>query len=68
MSFDPVLKAIKDNPALLDELRAAKTPRERHAILDGHGIEKPNLDSQYPERGTGGHSTPKISLAPGWTC
>ena len=49
MSFDPLLKAIKDNPALLDELRAAKTPRERHAILDAHGIEKPNLDSQYPD-------------------
>ena len=68
MSFDPLMKAIKDNPALLDELRAAKTPRERHAILDAHGIEKPDLDSQYPERGTGGHSTPKISLAPGRTC
>ena len=48
MSFDPLMKAIKDNPALLDELTAAKTPRERHAILDAHGIEKPNLDSQYP--------------------
>ena len=54
MSFDPVLKAIKDNPALLDELRAAKTPRERHAILDAHGIEKPDLDSQYPEAGATG--------------
>ena len=57
MSFDPVLKAIKDNPALLDELRAAKTPRERHAILDAHGIEKPNLDSQFPEAGAGPGST-----------
>ena len=47
MSFDPLMKAIKDNPALLDELRAAKTPRETHAILDAHGIEKPNLDSQF---------------------
>ena len=48
MSFDPLMKALKENPALLDELKAAKTPRERHAILDAHGIEKPDLDSQYP--------------------
>ena len=48
MSFDPLMNAIKDNPALLDELKAAKTPRDRHAILDAHGIEKPDLDSQYP--------------------
>ena len=51
MSFDPLMKAIKDNPALAEELKAAKTPRERHAILDAHGIEKPNLDSQFPEAG-----------------
>ena len=53
MSFDPLMKALKDNPALLDELKAAKTPRERHAILDAHGIEKPDLDSQYPWGGAG---------------
>ena len=51
MSFDPLMKAIKENPALAEELQAAKTPRERHAILDAHGIEKPNLDSQFPEAG-----------------
>ncbi len=49
MSFDPLMKALKDNPALAEELRNAKTPRERYAILDAHGIEKPNLDSQFPE-------------------
>ena len=49
MSFDPLMKAIKENPALTEELKNAKTPRERHAILDAHGIEKPNLDSQFPE-------------------
>ncbi len=57
MSFDPLMKAIKENPALAEELKAAKTPRERHAILDAHGIEKPNLDSQFPEAGAGGLST-----------
>ena len=51
MSFDPLMKAIKENPALAEELRNAKTPRERHAILDAHGIEKPDLDSQFPEAG-----------------
>ena len=51
MSFDPLMKAIKENPALAEELKNAKTPRERHAILDAHGIEKPNLDSQFPEAG-----------------
>ncbi len=54
MSFDPLMKALKENPALLDELKAAKTPRERHAILDAHGIEKPDLDSQYPQWGGSG--------------
>jgi len=51
MSFDPLMQALKENPALAEELKAAKTPRERHAILDAHGIEKPNLDSQFPEAG-----------------
>ena len=46
MSFDPLMKALKENPALAEELKNAKTPRERHAILDAHGIEKPNLDSR----------------------
>ena len=53
MSFDPLMKAFKENPALAEELKNAKTPRERHAILDAHGIEKPNLDSQFPEAGGG---------------
>ena len=56
MSFDPLMKAIKENPALAEELKNAKTPRERHAILDAHGIEKPNLDSQFPE--AGGYKSP----------
>ncbi len=59
MSFDPLMKALKDNPALAEELRNAKTPRERHAILDAHGIEKPGLDSQFPEASGG--------LEPGFT-
>ncbi len=51
MSFDPLIQALKDNPALAEELRNAKTPRERDAILDAHGIEKPGPDSQFPEAG-----------------
>ena len=54
MSFDPLMKAIKENPALAEELKNAQTPRERHAILEAHGIEKPNLDSQFPEAGGDG--------------
>ena len=53
MSFDPLMKALKENPALAEERKNAKTPRERHAILDAHGIEKPTLDSQFPEAGGG---------------
>ena len=62
MSFDPLMKAIKDNPALADELKAAKTPRERHAILDAHGIEKPTLDSQFPDE-SGGESFSSVMRA-----
>ena len=51
MSFDPLIKALEENPALAEELGNAETPRERDAILDAHGIEKPNLDSQFPEAG-----------------
>ena len=58
MSFDPLIKALEENPALAEELGNAKTPRERDAILDAHGIEKPNLDSQFLEAGGG--------LASGW--
>ena len=53
MSFDPLIKALEENPALAEELGNAKTPRERDAILDAHGIEKPTLDSQFPEAGGG---------------
>ena len=51
MSFDPLIKALEENPALAEELTNAKTPRERDAILDAHGIEKPGPDSQVPEGG-----------------
>jgi hypothetical protein len=54
MSFDPLIKALEENPALAEELGNAKTPRERDAILDAHGIEKPGPDSQFPE--AGGHT------------
>ena len=64
MSFDPLMKALKENPALAEELKNAKTPRERHAILDAHGIEKPNLDSQFPE--AGGRGAPPASISSGF--
>ncbi len=54
MSFDPLVKALEENPALAEELGNAKTPRELDAILDAHGIEKPTLDSQFPEAAGGG--------------
>ena len=57
MSFDPLIQALKENPALVEELRNAKTPRERHAILDAHGIEKPGLDSQFPEASGGARTS-----------
>ena len=73
MSFDPLMEALKENPALAEELKNAKTPRERHAILDAHGIEKPNLDSQFPEAGgrmavyTGVHlTTPPMTSGSGY--
>ncbi len=62
MSFDHLVKALKENPALAEELKNAKTPRERHAILDAHGIEKPNLDSQFPEAGAGENTSTLGSL------
>lgn len=49
MSFDAVMEAIKADPSLADELKAAKTPRERADILDARGIEKPHADSEFPE-------------------
>ncbi len=51
MSFDPLIKALEENPALAEELGNAKTPRERDAILDAHGNEKPGPDSQFPVAG-----------------
>ncbi|MBU3674588.1 MAG: hypothetical protein FGM34_05995 [Solirubrobacteraceae bacterium] len=60
MSFEPVMQAVKDNPELLDELKAAKTPKERAAILDAHGIEKPHSESEFasmPEVAGGKSST-----------
>jgi hypothetical protein len=50
MSFEPLLEALRENPDLVGELLSGKTPRERHAILDAHGIEKPTLDSELPDR------------------
>ena len=62
MSFEPVMQAVKDNPELLEELKAAKTPKERAAILDAHGIEKPHADSEFPEMmGAGGSGTSSLT-------
>ncbi len=53
MSFDPLIQAMQDNPELVEELNAAKTPRERDAVLDAHGIEKPTMDSEFPDPAAG---------------
>ena len=58
MGFDPLIKALEENPALAEELGNAKTPRERDAILDALGIEKPGPDSQFPEAGGKGMMWP----------
>ena len=63
MSFDPLIKALEENPALAEELGNAKTPRERDAILDAHGIEKPGLDSQFPDV-AGGSDGGSVGKAP----
>ena len=63
MSFDPLVKALEENPALAEELGNAKTPRERDAILDAHGIEKPGLDSQFPDV-AGGSDGGSVGKAP----
>lgn len=49
MSFDAVVQAIKDDPALAAELQAAKTPAERAAVLDARGIARPTSESTFPE-------------------
>ena len=65
------MQAVKDNPELLEELKAAKTPKERAAILDAHGIEKPHAESEFPEMmgagGSGGGtpSSPSIPVMAG---
>ena len=65
MSFDPLIKALEENPALAEELGNAKSPRERDAILDAHGIEKPGPDSQFPvPAGGGGDPELPISISP----
>jgi len=51
MSFEPLMQALRDDPELLEELRAANTPEARDAILDARGIEKPGPDSEFPEAG-----------------
>jgi hypothetical protein len=66
MSFDPLVKALEENPALAEEFGNAKTPRERDAILDAHGIEKPGPDSQFPEAG-GVEGSPRHAHC-GWFC
>ena len=67
MSFEPVMQAVKDYPELLEELKAAKTPKERAAILDAHGIEKPHAESEFPEMGVSGGSatTSAVVMNPG---
>jgi len=62
MSFDPMIQAMQDNPELVEELNAAKTPRERDAVLDAHGIEKPTMDSEFPDPAAGSLDPLNFSL------
>ena len=66
MSFDPLIKALEENPALAEELGNAKTPRDLDAILDAHGIEKPDSDSQFPDV-TGGSDAGSVIPGKGTT-
>lgn len=66
MSFDSVRQAVQDDPELVKELTAAKTPAARAAILEAHGIEKPNPNSQFPDMADtagGGDTTDSIAAA-----
>ncbi|MFN8125070.1 MAG: hypothetical protein U0R64_00955 [Candidatus Nanopelagicales bacterium] len=49
MSIDAVTQALKDDPALLQEVMAAGTPAERAAILKARGIAQPDAHSQFPD-------------------
>lgn len=50
MSYDAMLEAMKNDPALAQQLHDAKTVAERSAILEANGISKPNLDSPLPSK------------------
>jgi len=63
MSFDSVVQAIKEDPALATELKSASTPADRAAILEARGIEKPTASSKFPEMDdtAGGATTTDIT-------
>ena len=66
MSFDSVMEASKENPALAEELKNAKAPEERAAILTANGIEIPTDDSKFHEMdggvGSGAEGITSVTL------
>lgn len=50
MSYDAMLDAMKNDPALAKELHDAPTVAARQAILEKNGIAKPNLNSPLPRQ------------------
>jgi len=50
MSYDAMLDAMKNDPALAQQLHDAKTVAERQGILEARGIATPNLNSPLPSK------------------
>lgn len=50
MSYDAMLEAMKNDPALAQQLHDAPTVAAREAILEQNGIAKPNMNSTLPSR------------------
>jgi len=50
MSYDAMLDAMKNDPALAQQLHDATTVAERQSILEAKGIATPNLNSPLPSK------------------
>lgn len=50
MSYDAMLDAMKNDPALAQQLHDASSVSERQAILEARGISTPNMDSPLPSK------------------
>ena len=50
MSYDAMLEAMKNDPALAQRLHDATTVAERSQIIADAGIAQPTLDSELPSQ------------------